>query len=130
VTPSLTPTPSQSFTITPTFSASPTITMTSTLFIRGELLKPLGFYPNPFWDQGHAGYLLGEDAVVTVRVYNVAGEPVLMRSEAKTRGPNISSWKGDNESGGRCASGVYLMQVEAKHENETASFWVRAVIAR
>ncbi len=121
----LTATPYLSPTITPTFSVSPT------RYIPGVAIEFHGFYPNPFDKEGSVYFSLRADAEVNMNIYNVAGEIIHKRSVSLAAGKQILVWKGENQDGGRCASGVYVLHVKATNIfNESGEFWSHAVIAR
>jgi hypothetical protein len=123
---------SPSFTITPSFSVSPTRSPTTDHFFQqSELILLRGLYPNPFSDQLRIFFTLRVDAPVACRIYNVAGEPIQDLSLAGKAGKNEMVWLGDNRDGGRCASGVYVLRMEAKGVDGTSEgFWERAAISR
>jgi hypothetical protein len=128
----LTWTLSPSFTETPTFTVSPTITPTNDRFYQQEsLIKVRGLYPNPFSDHLGIFYTLRVDAHVVCNIYNVAGEPIKkMEADAKA-GKNLMTWLGENDAGGRCATGIYILHLDAAGIDHTVDgFWERAAIAR
>jgi hypothetical protein len=129
-TPTLTPSPS----ITPSFSASPSFTVSPTKqpFEQQErLLKLQGLYPNPFSDHLTAYFTLRVAADVVMTTYNVAGEPLWNTSVSLNPGKNVILWDGSNGSGGRCASGAYLLRFTASGKDRTTDeVWDRAVIVR
>ena len=93
------------------------------------LLK--GIYPNPMVDECKIYFLMRSPAEVLIDVYNVAGEIIVHRAANLARGVNIQVWKGENEAGGRCASGVYLVSVKALNAaGEHDEFWASVAIAR
>jgi len=93
------------------------------------LLK--GVYPNPMVDEAKIYFVLRNSADVTMTVYNVAGEIVLRRETSLPAGANIQVWKGENDAGGRCASGVYLVKVKAQNAaGAHDDFWATIAIAR
>ncbi len=147
VTASATATPSPSFSPSPTLTAtrtatatftayiSPTITPTfsisPTRYVAGVAVEFHGFYPNPFDKEGSVYFSLRADAEVNMNIYNVAGEIIHKRSVALAAGKQILVWKGENQDGGRCASGVYVIHVKVTNIfNESGEFWTHAVIAR
>ena len=133
-TPSVTATPtvSPSFTVSPTFSVSPTITPTVDRFFQlDKLIKVEGLYPNPFSDKLGVYFLLRVDAAVKFAVYNVAGEPIWKTSMAGKAGKNLLFWEGVNDAGGRCASGVYVLRLDATGlDQSTDGYWARAAAVR
>lgn len=96
----------------------------------GPFLEPIGAYPNPFQDQVQLAFRLSQDAQVSVRAYDVAGEPVQGFELQGHAGKNVARWDGGNGAGGRCASGVYLIHLAAKAGGLTGAYWVQVAIAR
>ena len=79
----------------------------------------------------HLYFVLRIPAEVTLTVYNVAGEIIVKQVQTLAAGKNILVWEGKNESGGRCASGVYLVKVKAlSASGERDDLWTTVVIAR
>jgi hypothetical protein len=100
-------------------------------FQQDRLIKVKGLYPNPFSDKLGVYYTLRVDAAVKMTVYNVAGEPIWKVEQGGKNGKNLLTWAGENESGGRCASGVYLLHLQAIGvDGSTDDFWERAAASR
>jgi hypothetical protein len=79
----------------------------------------------------HIFFSLRVQASVSIGIYNVAGEPVRRIQIEGHPGDNVVPWPGVNDVGGRCSSGIYLLQVVAKGVDGTqAQFWDRAAAAR
>ena len=96
-----------------------------------RLIDFKGVYPNPMVENSHIYFMLRGASEVTMTVYNVAGEIIIKSVANLAAGANIQVWEGKNESGGRCASGVYLVKVRARAINgEHDEFWVTVAIAR
>ena len=96
-----------------------------------RLIKVRGLYPNPFSEHLGVYFTLRVDAQIAFMVYNVAGEPIKRISLQGKAGKNLLNWDGDNEEGGRCASGVYLLRLDADGVDGTVdSFWERAAVSR
>lgn len=76
-------------------------------------------YPNPFNPETTIRYELPQEADVTVSIYDVSGRlvAVLLRSERQRLGPHRLTWDGRDAQGGRMASGVYFVRVEASGES-------------
>jgi hypothetical protein len=91
-----------------------------------------GIYPNPFSDQAKIFIYLRVDAHLTLQFYNVAGEPVYRMEADGVAGPNNPLiWRGVNEVGARCASGVYILHLAATGVDQThGDFWADLVIMR
>ncbi len=76
-------------------------------------------YPNPFNPDVWIPYELGNDASVSVEIYNVSGQVVrTLRLGMKARGRYISKdkaayWDGRTQLGERAASGVYFYVLKA-----------------
>ncbi len=77
-------------------------------------------YPNPFNPSTTIRYALPEDAVVTLKVYNMNGQEVAtLVNERQVAGSYEVRFDAINVQGGRLASGVYLYQVRAGNFTET-----------
>lgn len=77
-------------------------------------------YPNPFNPSTTIRYDLPEDAVVTLRVYDINGREVAtVVNERQTAGSHEVRFDAQNVHGGRMASGVYLYQITAGSYRET-----------
>ena len=76
-------------------------------------------YPNPFNPDVWIPYELGEDAAVSVEIYNISGQLVrTLPIGMKNRGQYITKdkavyWDGRAQSGERAASGVYFYVLKA-----------------
>ena len=72
-------------------------------------------YPNPFNPETTIRYDLSSDAIVSLAVYNIAGQVVrlLVEGEALAAGQYQAVWDGRNESGARVASGMYFYLLRA-----------------
>ncbi len=99
--------------------------------VQDSLLEIRGLYPNPFTDQAAIFYTLTENAMTHITIYNVAGEPLWHLVRQGVKGTNLSVWKGENDSGGRAASGIYIIRVYAIVDDENFDTkWVRACVVR
>ena len=67
-------------------------------------------YPNPFSDKTTFIFILPEAGVVTLKLYNRAGELVkeLIHVRYYEKGTHQIVWDGNNRFGKRCAPGIYL----------------------
>ena len=98
--------------ITPVFSPSDIAAAP----MRTQLLQS---YPNPFNPDVWIPYELGEDASVSVEIYNISGQLVrTLPIGMKNRGQYIAKdkavyWDGRAQSGERAASGVYFYVLKA-----------------
>ena len=76
-------------------------------------------YPNPFNPDVWIPYELGEDAAVSVEIYNISGQLVrTLRIGMKKRGQYVSKdkaiyWDGRTQLGERATSGVYFYLLKA-----------------
>ena len=76
-------------------------------------------YPNPFNPDVWIPYELGEDASISVEIYNISGQLVrTLHVGMKKRGQYISKdkavyWDGRNQLGERATSGVYFYVLKA-----------------
>ena len=132
LTPTISATASVSPTISVTFTVSQTFTQTPVKYYeQPELIQERGVYPNPFKDSAHLFFTLRVAATVKVIAYNVAGEIVTVLTRPCGSGVNELSWDGSNDSGGRCASGIYLLHLKADGvDASSGSYWTNLAIAR
>ena len=71
-------------------------------------------FPNPFNPSTTIRYALGEEAHVTVKIYNILGQVVAtLVDEPQTAGYGSVVWNGRNESGAGVASGMYVYRMTA-----------------
>lgn len=72
-------------------------------------------YPNPFNPETTIRYDLSSDAIVSLAVYNIAGQVVrkLVDGESLAAGQYQAVWDGRNESGTSVASGMYFYLLRA-----------------
>lgn len=71
-------------------------------------------YPNPFNPVTVISYALPEESEVRLTIYNVLGQRVVeLVNEMQSPGYYRVTWDGKDESGGSCASGVYLYTIKA-----------------
>ncbi|MDE2811001.1 MAG: T9SS type A sorting domain-containing protein, partial [Gemmatimonadota bacterium] len=72
-------------------------------------------YPNPFNPETTIRYDLSSDAVVSLTIYNIAGQAVrkLVDGESLAAGQYQAVWDGRNESGASVASGMYFYLLHA-----------------
>jgi hypothetical protein len=79
-------------------------------------------YPNPFNPFTTIHYAIAEPTLVTLRVYNVAGQLVrtLIDEEQTPTGEEFTvTWDGRNDSGQRVSSGVYFYQLVTNRFSQT-----------
>ena len=72
-------------------------------------------YPNPFNPETTIPYALSSDAIVSLTIYNIAGQVVrkLVDGEALAAGQYQAVWDGQSESGTSVASGMYFYLLHA-----------------
>ncbi len=72
-------------------------------------------YPNPFNPETTIPYALSSDAIVSLTIYNIAGQVVrkLVDGEALAAGQYQAVWDGRSESGASVASGMYFYLLRA-----------------
>lgn len=100
-------------------------------FQQSHLIQVRGLYPNPFVEHVTVYFTLRVPAAVRCHIYDVAGEPIKTLEMAGIVGPNTLQWLGENGDGGRCASGTYLLHLEASGVDGTQEgFWERAAVSR
>jgi hypothetical protein len=70
-------------------------------------------YPNPFNPGTTIQYSLPYQAVVTLEIYNTAGQLVkVLINSPQTAGNKIVYWDGTNQFGAPVASGIYLYRIK------------------
>jgi hypothetical protein len=70
--------------------------------------------PNPFRQMTTINYQLTKPGLVSLKVYNVAGQMVrTVVGSAMPAGRHSATWDGRDEGGRRIAAGVYLYQLQA-----------------
>ena len=72
-------------------------------------------YPNPFNPETTIPYALSSDGIVSLTIYNIAGQVVrkLVDGEALAAGQYQAVWDGRSESGASVASGMYFYLLHA-----------------
>lgn len=82
-------------------------------------------YPNPFNPQLTIEYSLERNASVTVKIFDVAGHEInrLQESQQKSIGQYLLTWNAAD-----LASGIYLVQIQAKYDNEQSESQVMKLI--
>jgi hypothetical protein len=98
---------------------------------RSSLIAEHGVYPNPFIKDMKLYYVLRDESVVTMSVFNVAGEVVYRQELPGRPGTNLVKWDGVNTAGARLASGVYLIHVKAMSRyGKEDDYWEYGVVRR
>jgi flagellar hook assembly protein FlgD len=88
-----------------------------------ELAAPTTFrlynnYPNPFNPSTTVRFDVPEPSEVLIVVYSLLGEEVARIYDGyREAGRYTVRWEGTSESGGRAASGVYLLRMQARRLN-------------
>ena len=111
---SLTFTPADTTTRLRLFVGSPAYVETARQAVAPATAQLLPNYPNPFAQATTVEYALPERRAVTLAVYDVLGRrvAVLARGE-QPAGFHQVQWDGRSADGGRVASGVYLLRLQA-----------------
>jgi hypothetical protein len=77
-------------------------------------------FPNPFNPKTRIQFSMKEKGLVTLKVYNVAGQLVrTLVNEVRDAGPHEILWHGDNDRGSSVASGVYFYKMDTKQFSQT-----------
>ncbi|MCX5754061.1 MAG: T9SS type A sorting domain-containing protein [Candidatus Krumholzibacteria bacterium] len=77
-------------------------------------------FPNPFNPSTTIKFDLKEKGLVTLKVYNVAGQLVrTLVNEVRDAAAYSIPWDGTNDRGGAVASGIYFYKMETKSFNQT-----------
>ena len=85
----------------------------------GEDIAPaepltLSVFPNPFNPETTVSFTLTEPARVSLDVFNIRGQKVRTLQQGHMEaGAHTVVWHGDDDNGVPCASGLYLMQLNA-----------------
>jgi hypothetical protein len=78
-------------------------------------------YPNPFSLSTTVRYEVRRKSQVFLAVYNVMGERVrILVNDEQAAGWHTATWDGRNGSGYMVASGIYFVQMKAKHFTGTS----------
>ncbi|MGD1049353.1 MAG: FlgD immunoglobulin-like domain containing protein, partial [Candidatus Krumholzibacteriaceae bacterium] len=77
-------------------------------------------FPNPFNPSTTIKYDMKDKGLVTLKVYNVAGQLVrTLANSVKNAGSYTVAWDGKNDRGGSVASGIYFYKMETKDFSQT-----------
>jgi hypothetical protein len=77
-------------------------------------------FPNPFNPSTTIKFDLKEKGLVTLKVYNVAGQLVrTLVNEVKDANSYTVAWDGKNDRGGAVASGIYFYKMDTKDFSQT-----------
>ena len=87
-----------------------------------EIPKPYGLhqnYPNPFNPNTEISFMMKEDCMAELSVYNIKGEKIatLFQNKSVSKDELIRiNWNGKDESGKEVSSGVYLYELKTNKE--------------
>ncbi|MFA6112311.1 MAG: LamG-like jellyroll fold domain-containing protein, partial [Candidatus Latescibacterota bacterium] len=85
-----------------------------------ETTPLLGNYPNPFNPQTTVTYRIDRETLVTVAVFDLAGQKVrTLVGEVQVPGEYQVSWDGRDDGGGSVATGVYLCRITAAEHSQS-----------
>jgi len=71
-------------------------------------------YPNPFNSSTTIKFALPRENEVLLQIFNIRGELVCTLENRKlSRGRYSVSWKGQDNRGNQCPSGIYFYQLKA-----------------
>ena len=93
-------------------------------------------YPSPFNPKKQnikIRYLLGNDARVTIKIYDKAGKIVskLIQSEYRSAGTNEEEWNGRNYAGETLATGAYIIEIIANSSSgEDRRYTALAIVGK
>lgn len=93
----------------------------------GVTLSPS--YPNPFTSATTIQYAIAEPGRVTLSVYNVIGQRVrtLVRQH-QSPGAYTVRWRGEDESGSRVASGIYIYKLATSTASGTQTLQKKTIL--
>ena len=79
----------------------------------GLLQTAMGsIYPNPFIDETHITFTVGNSSNVRLEVYNTLGKKIaILMDETRPAGPHTLIWNGTNGFGNKVAPGTYLLKM-------------------
>ncbi len=79
-----------------------------------------GNYPNPFNPETQIKYTIAESGNVKIEIFNVKGQVVkTLINENKNAGYYTTTWKGDDQTGNKVASGVYFYRLSTPQSSTT-----------
>jgi hypothetical protein len=85
-------------------------------------------YPNPFNPSTQISYSLGEQAQVSLQVYNQLGQLVNTLAEGiQSSGTYTVQWNGLDINGADVASGVYFVKMQAVGKNQMYTDFIKAI---
>jgi hypothetical protein len=81
-------------------------------------------YPNPFNPTTKIGYAIPEQAVVSLRIYNVLGQVVrTLATGLYNAGYHEAVWNGRTTLGSQVSGGLYFYRLEAKSTNSASAYF-------
>ena len=85
--------------------------------------NPLGIsiknYPNPFTSSTEIEFILGVDAEIELRIYDMQGKEVQVLMEGKqNKGLYRMEWNRQDTQGVKQAGGIYIYQLWAKNQED------------
>ncbi|MHB8931386.1 MAG: fibronectin type III domain-containing protein [Melioribacteraceae bacterium] len=101
------------------YSATGTFKTSGATSVEGQETIPTAFelsqnYPNPFNPTTRITYALPQNAYVTIKVYDMLGREVrTLVSSEMLAGSHSVEWRGEDNVGGKVASGVYIYRITA-----------------
>jgi len=111
------------------FDSQTDLTSEKTLMFDTSLLNKLGVpktyqlsqnFPNPFNPTTEIQFALPDNAQVSLKIYNIAGELVkTLVNEELSAGNYTYRWNGTNENSKKVSAGMYFYQISTPKYNET-----------
>jgi hypothetical protein len=96
-----------------------------------KLLENVINFPNPnYGGEVTFRFTLKEEALLKLKIYNLAGELVYSTKIEGVEGKNDFLWEGKNSEGAKIASGLYIYRVEAKGASRSESCLKKLVIIK
>ncbi|MCX6167828.1 MAG: fibronectin type III domain-containing protein [Ignavibacteriales bacterium] len=101
------------------YSTTGTFKTSGATSVEGEEAIPTAFelsqnYPNPFNPTTRITYALPQNSYVTIKVYDMLGREVrTLISGEMLAGSHSVEWKGEDNLGGKVASGAYIYRITA-----------------
>jgi hypothetical protein len=74
-------------------------------------------YPNPFHQDINIQVTCSKDQQVEVAIYNIKGQKVYSKILASENSMANLNWSGSDNTGEKCASGVYFLRAKGNHLN-------------
>jgi len=107
------------------FEKDPQVSLSEIAGIKELIRLPRKFFlyanlPNPFMGETMISYAVPVEAWVSLKIYDVSGRLVRTLVNRVVR-PGIYRlyWRGEDDSGRRCASGVYFLRMSTKDYKKT-----------